>query len=83
MKIREHRGYLADSMKTVKDIGPTKADLIAHLKETLKECDVIITPLTVTVEYYGYDDRIGWETYIVKIKNWGVYGFTDALPQGC
>ncbi len=74
---------MADSMKTVKEIGPTKADLIAYLKEALKEWDVIITPLTVTVEYYAYDDRIGWETYIVKIKNWGVFGFIDVLPQGC
>lgn len=29
------------------------------------------------IEYYGYDDRIDWDTHIVTIKGHGVLGFTN------
>ena len=80
MKIREHRGLLADSMETVREIEPTKEALFKLIKESFKnwptmlkieEKDIHIKP------YHGFDDRIGWDTYRVTIDGYGVFGFTD------
>lgn len=68
MKYRDHRGGLDESMQTVREIEPT----IDALAVTLK-----VPPSTITVEKYGgYDNRIGWDTYIVCV-NGSARGFTD------
>ncbi len=67
MKIREHRGMLADAMKTVKDIEPT-TEAVACFLNTAKE--------NIKVEPYGFDNRIGWNTYVVTDRGNGV-AFTD------
>lgn len=68
MKYRDHRGGLADSMKTVREIEP-KIDALAVI--------LTVPPSAITVEKYGgYDDRIGWDTYMVCVEGRPV-GFTD------
>jgi hypothetical protein len=68
MKIRRHREFLIDSMETVKEIEPTK-ECVAEYFDCL--------PDRITVEKYGtFDDRIGWDTYIVCV-NGNAIGFTD------
>ena len=67
MKYRHHRGGLAESMETVREIEPTIAALEALLRAT-----------DVTVEKYGYgiDERIGWDTHLVCVNGIPA-GFTD------
>ena len=76
MKFRFNRELLDESMETMIDIPPTieaiqdamrsaYGKLFKHIKGQIK------------VEPYGYDDRIGWDTYIVFIDGYGVIGFTD------
>jgi len=36
-----------------------------------------INPKKIKIRYYGYDDRIKWETYIVTYQKYGVLGFTN------
>lgn len=68
MKYREHRGGLADSMKTVREIQPSLDALAVILK---------VPPSSITVEKYGgYDKRIGWDTHIVCVEGRPI-GFTD------
>jgi hypothetical protein len=68
MKYREHRGGLADSMKTVREIQPSLGALAIALK---------VPPSAITVNKYGdYDKRIGWDTHIVCV-NGSPTGFTD------
>jgi hypothetical protein len=80
MKFRPHRGSLADAMKEMVDL-PDRAALIALLQSMHKDADFgpVITDEAVHVEKYGHgiDTRIGWDTHIVMIDDWGPAGFTD------
>jgi hypothetical protein len=68
MKYRDHRGGLAESMETVREIEPTIDALAVILK---------VPSSAITVEKYGgYDERIGWDTYLVCVEGQPV-GFTD------
>ncbi len=67
IKFREHRGTLAEAMETVVELEPTLAAVALHLK---------VKPKQVQVKKYTYDDRIGWDTYIVTVDGDAV-GFTN------
>jgi len=80
MKIRSHRGGLAESMLTVAKIDATADAVAAHINEEWKDFGPIVTTSMVRVEKYGIgiDKRIGWDTHIVLIENFGPFGFTDS-----
>lgn len=78
MKIREHRSLLVDAMATCKDIEPT---MTAVIDQVLREVSDGIKPEDIHVEPYGYDKRIGWDTHVVIVDGYGVYGFTDGMPS--
>lgn len=75
-KVREHRGSLADAMETVFEVQDF-AGLVDHMRKTLEPYGKLVKPEDVKVEYYTRDDRIGWDTYIVSIDGYGVWGFTN------
>jgi len=75
MKVREHRGSLIDSMNTVKNINPSIDSLFSLIIKVLPFLS--IKKDDIGIEYYGYDSRIEWNTYIVTIDNYGVFGFTN------
>ena len=79
MKIREHRGFLVESMETVQEIEATKRALFEFIKESFINWPTMLSikETDIHVEPYGYDDRINWDTYIVTIDGYGVFGFTD------
>jgi hypothetical protein len=79
MKFREHRGGLNESMETLVEV-PDRAALLEHLRTVAARWPMApeITDETVSVNpYYGLDDRTGWDTHIVVIKDYGPMGFTD------
>lgn len=79
MKLREHRGSLEDSLGTSIEIPNTMDALIAALKESIQSPRVVIAKDTVHVEWYAYDHRLDTkDVWIVTIKDYGVYGFTDS-----
>lgn len=78
MKIREHRGTLEDSLKTVAEIPPTMEALLVHIQESLKPA-VPLTAADVGLIPYFYDNRTQWCTYAVRIRGYGIWGFTDGL----
>lgn len=83
MKLREHRGGLAESMETAVEIGDSMAELESFVREKLKPHGVDVTEGMVRVEpYFGIDPRNGWHTHIVTIDGYGVFGFTDCQPRG-
>ena len=59
---RPHRGLLSDSMAE-KRMFSSLLDLIKKLSEE-EGCD----KGDISVSYYGYDDRVDWETYILKVN---------------
>lgn len=76
MKLREHRGSLVDSMATVIEIEPTQAALDAHIAKTLAPFGFVPKKPAV-LDRFTYDERIGWNSYLVFIEGYGVFGFTD------
>ncbi|WP_243374552.1 hypothetical protein [Geotalea sp. SG265] len=52
----------------------SRDDLVKHLNSFLL---MPVTSAQVKINPYGYDERTGWETYIVKVTSQGVVGFTD------
>jgi hypothetical protein len=86
MKFRLQRGGLDESMQTVVEIEPTKQAIANHYNYVLNGNVPMILrlkpylPQDFDVKPYGYDKRIGWDTYIVTTSD-GVVGFTDAAVQ--
>jgi len=74
--IRNHRGQLDDSMRTVRQIC-NRGELIEIIRDELRPFGVSVTPEMVHVEPYGYDQRIQWDTYIVTIDGYGVWGMSN------
>jgi len=72
IKYRDQRGSLEESMKTVRDI--------ISIKELLKYLNSRYGPgiEEIQFEYYGFDDRIKWDTYHVLQRKKGETAFTIA-----
>jgi hypothetical protein len=83
-KFREHRGGLDESLATTVRLYTYPA-LLKHVRGLLAPWGVRVDKLKIE-SYYGYDDRIGWDTYIVILEGYGVVGFTDGpvedVPEG-
>jgi hypothetical protein len=73
---RRHKGGLADSMATVHAVAD-RAALVAEIAESYRPFRVEIHDDDVIIEPYGYDTRIGWNTWIVKVRHCGVEGFLN------
>jgi len=69
---RPHRQFLAEAMEEVVELKD-KEDLVRHIQEEWAwyKHGYKLTNETITVEKYGngIDKRIGWDTYIVEVKN--------------
>lgn len=78
MLYRSHRGGLVESMQTIQEIEPTKPALLRVLQETGEPLKFQTSDIRVT--YYGYDDRIKWDTYLVSVchnREWCAVGYTN------
>lgn len=79
MKVREHRGSLADSMKTLQEVA-TLEELFESMRASFAMFPTFVfDPEQVQISpYCGRDERIGWDqTYIIEIIGYGVWGFID------
>lgn len=77
MRVRQHRGTLVESLKTVQQIPATKMDLTNHINKTL-DSPVKFGPGSITLVYQGLDERIGWKSYLIIVDGLGVFGYCDA-----
>jgi hypothetical protein len=77
MRAREHRGNLAESLATVFNFE-TKEDLLKEINERMA---THFGPDDVGFLPQGFDDRCGWDTYLVSIRGYGPFGYTDGVPQ--
>jgi hypothetical protein len=65
-------------MATVIDIEPTKAALL----KAIQDSGIIGIPDPLTEDMIGatfasVDRRNHWNSHIVTIQDWGIYGYTD------
>ncbi len=76
MKVRPHRRLLEEAMAEVQEIEPTRVALLKWADESFG--DMQPPDLTgLQIEHYTFDERINWDTYIVHLPGWGVFGFTN------
>tara|TARA_R110000796_G_scaffold122806_2_gene237142 strand:+ start:132 stop:389 length:258 start_codon:yes stop_codon:yes gene_type:complete len=80
MRYREHKGGLAESLKTEIKID-SKFELLKHLNKQYNSFNKTISKLKF--KHIGIDDRTGWNTYYVLIKLKGddyfsVIGMSDS-----
>ncbi len=76
MKVRPHRELLEDSMIEIQEIESNRDALLDWARKSFKGKELPDMD-SMTIEYYCYDERIGWDTHIVYLPEWGVLGFTD------
>jgi hypothetical protein len=76
VQFREHRGGLAESMATVREVRD-REHLVRLVAEALEPWGLAITPDMVSLERIGFDPRIGWDTWMVTVEGYGVFGMTD------
>ena len=80
-KYRDHRELLCDSMETAREFE-TKKDLVEYLQMSVDKYGAgKYNCQNITIEPYGFDNRIGWNTHIVHLEGYGVFGFTDGRPS--
>lgn len=83
MKVRQHRGGLAESMATQVEIESTREALWQYILKAwsqLSAGDWFKTEL-LSIEFYDHDERIGQDVYHVKLKGLGLVAITDSLPE--
>lgn len=68
MKYRPHKRLLADAMAEVIELLD-RAALVDHLAKNLAHWGMTLENDDVKISPYGRDDRIGWDTHIVTIRN--------------
>jgi hypothetical protein len=73
--VREHRSGFHESMKTLASIKADKSSLVDYIKEKLQvknlEKDMI------NFQFMGHDTRNDWNTYMITINNYGVFGYCN------
>lgn len=79
MNLRQHRGSLEESMKTLTVVN-NREELLKVMREELAPFGHLVPESYVSVALYSGvpDTRIGWDkTYVVYIDGYGVFGFMD------
>lgn len=77
MKLRQHRGSLAESLATEVEIYNTLHALSTYIARDLEQFNVTVKPEHITVSFYAHDPRIHSDVYLVEVEGFGVYGFTN------
>lgn len=83
IKYRDHRHTLDESMKTVQE-SRTKKEFYDYIRESISPFDFRTEKLRRA--WYGWDQRIQWNTYLISLEDYGVLGMADGdineLPEG-
>lgn len=83
IKYRDHRGGLDASMVTTR-VFRTKKELYDYIRESILPFK--FNPDSLKCEWYAWDKRIKWNTYLVSLTGYGVLGMADGdineLPDG-
>lgn len=80
MRYRAHKGGLAESLNTTRNVY-SKIELLNYLNKQHSALGKVISDLKF--KHVGMDKRTGWNTYYVLIKlqgqeNFSVVGMSDA-----
>jgi hypothetical protein len=76
VKIRQHRGAYDESMATVREVKD-REEMIAVIRESLRPYGFEVAPEQVHVRAYTHDVRNGWDTRIITVDGYGVWGYAN------
>jgi hypothetical protein len=77
---RPHRGGLDESMREVVEVNDLP-QLVRHMRREVERWypkDELPTLENTKLEPYCFDDRIGWDTYLVTVKG-QAWGYTNGM----
>jgi len=78
---RDHKGGLAESMATAREFK-TRGALVDELQKRMDKYGVgEYDCASIVVEPHGYDERIKWDTHVVYLEGYGVFGFTNGAVE--
>lgn len=83
MLIREHKGSLQESLETVETIGNFVIDVKAHIFSKLRPWlpeGKTANDLVLSFSSMLHDNRCNWDTVIVKVEGYGVFGMINQYP---
>jgi hypothetical protein len=63
-------------METVQPVRD-REHLVAVIRKSLAPFGKAIEPASITVEPYIFDGRVGWDTYLICIEGYGVWGMAN------
>jgi hypothetical protein len=63
-------------METVRQVHDLE-ELCQLIRAGLGQFGVPLTPAMIHVEPYTYDARIDWDTYLITIDGYGVWGMSN------
>jgi hypothetical protein len=70
-----------ESLATVSTVT-NKRELVDLINNSLARFLPPSPPEAVHIEPYGYDARIGWDTYVITLDGYGVWGFAKgSIPD--
>jgi len=72
-----------ESMRTIVEVNSLEelAEHLSQFKGIFVKTDV--QPEEIRFDYYCYDPRINWETYLVRIRNNIIAGLSDSKFDRC
>ena len=71
IKYRKHRGGLEESLKTSMEFENIKK-LFEYIVE---DSELPLSIKKLKIMYYGFDERINQDLFIVSVDDYGVFGF--------
>jgi hypothetical protein len=74
--VREHRGLLTESMETVREVKD-RQELLELIRDQLAPFSLDVKVDQLQVKPYIFDSRIGWDTHLITIDGYGVWGMSD------
>lgn len=79
---RPHRGGLHESMRDVREVASFPELVRAMRADVLSwyPIDQLPTEENTKLEPYGYDERIGWQTYLVTVDG-HAWGYINGVPE--
>lgn len=80
MRYRDHRGDLAESVETTREVS-SREELVAYLRAKLARWSEFFDESQLQiVKYSDGDPRIGWEKLsIVYLEGFGVLGWLEGM----
>jgi hypothetical protein len=77
---RPVREYLCEAVEEIRTFTSLE-ELVVFLRVGHGYCANRITPESIEFVSQGFDGRIGWDSHLVFVDGYGVFGYTSADPR--